>query len=173
MTTDPQKGFSLLELIIAIGVFSIAAIFAIASLLSLIDAQKRASATQDAMDNNPCGTFPCSNFQFKNDDDIEIEYRWQDEFGLPISVPAETGVIGKAKFGASPCDVLPLTCFNPLTDSKIRITSLDFYVVGEGTGDDTQPFVTIAIEAIANEGLPRREAKVFLQTTISQRRLDS
>jgi len=46
-----KEGFSLLELIVAMGVFSVAAVVVVGSFISLLGAQQRAVANQTAMDN--------------------------------------------------------------------------------------------------------------------------
>jgi prepilin-type N-terminal cleavage/methylation domain-containing protein len=57
----------------------------------------------------------------------------------------------------------------PLTSSALKVNSLKFELFGESQADDFQPKVTIFLEI---EGRGRNPPKIQIQTTISQRNLD-
>lgn len=147
-----QQGFSLLELIVAVGIFSIAATVVVGSFLSLLTAQRRAAANQQAMDNirfamdamakeirvgssyeRGCADphlepgddpDPCSAIVFNNPEGDRVVYRWSDT--------ATGSVLEKAKNINTSS-----TCFselgNPTTNSCI----------GEGFVSITDPRVRI------------------------------
>lgn len=113
-TQQQKNGFSLLELIVAMGVFSVAAVVVVGSFISLLDAQRRAIANQVAMDNirfalesmtkeirtginyrNLCAPlgyipkngvrpFPCSSIEFTNAKGQQVIYRWRNVGGESV-----------------------------------------------------------------------------------------
>lgn len=170
-------GFTLIELIVAVGVFGIAATFAIGSLITLTGAQRKAAATQNAFDNirfaleaiskemrtgedyvNPCGSkVICNQFRYTNADGDTIRYRLsgttiQKRIDPPVGPPGQ---------------------FQNLTDTRIRVEQLEFYIDGENNSppDGEQPLVTIVIHAVAEKGRPRNESRIHLQTTVTPRKL--
>mgnify|MGYP001603318227 CR=1 FL=1 len=87
-----KRGFTLLEMIVAIGVFGIISIIAISALLALISSQRNTAAFQNLQDNVrfaveviakeirtgrnfwSCGSLPCNEFQFTNIKGERIRY---------------------------------------------------------------------------------------------------
>jgi len=59
-----------------------------------------------------------------------------------------------------------------LTSDDINITSLKFILWGNDQDDDFQPSVTLFLEAEGKGGISGTQPKIQIQTTISQRMLD-
>jgi prepilin-type N-terminal cleavage/methylation domain-containing protein len=60
----------------------------------------------------------------------------------------------------------------PLTSASLRINSLKFYLSGDAPGDILQPMVTIFLE-IQGGGIAATQPKIQIQTSISQRNLNT
>lgn len=199
-----NRGFSLLELIVAMGVFSIAAVVVVGSFISLLDAQRRAVANQTAMDNirfamdamakeirtgsnyaNTCSfadyipatgvkPFPCPAIKFINAKKEEVFYRWRNIDGSVI----EKAIDPVLSFSCIDNfdDPIHSACpdtgkFLAITDEKVRIDDLKFYIIGNAPGDGLQPYVVINIEATVNPNNPKARTEIALQTAVSQFRL--
>lgn len=165
-----QQGFTLLELIVAIGIFSVAATISVSTLIFLASAQRKAINLQNAHDNirfalefiareiRTGDTYlagcdwalgGCSNFSFRqtltND---TVEFRLHN------------GVVEKS-INAGP--------YLPITDPKRSITKLRFYVSGVGLSE--QQKVTIVMEVKTGIEGSREAALLNLQTTVSRRKI--
>ena len=60
-----------------------------------------------------------------------------------------------------------------LTSSKLKINSAKFNLIGEAETDDIQPRVTIFLDVEKQNTIPEFNAKIKIQSTISQRNLDT
>jgi prepilin-type N-terminal cleavage/methylation domain-containing protein len=165
-----RSGFSLIELIVSVGIFSITATFAIGTLLTLTNAQRKAAALQSAFDNVrfaiesmskdmrtgtnyaciPANDYPCTHFSYTNTIGEVIEY----QLG---SNQIQKNI---ASFG-----------FQDVTDSSIYIKQLDFYLKNAALGDQLQPTVTIVVDGISGRSRAGVESKIQLQSTITPRKL--
>ena len=60
-----------------------------------------------------------------------------------------------------------------LTSSRLKINSAKFNIIGNGIGDNVQPRVTIFLDVEKQNTKPEFNAKIKIQSTISQRNLDT
>lgn len=178
-----KKGFTLIEVIVSMGIFAIAALLATSSLLSLTDAQKRSLSLQTTYDNvrfaietmakdirmgslYTCGSDPANppTIGAVGVDCISggpvITYR--NSSNDDISYRILNGHIDKYINGV-PVGVL--------TSADANIDTLDFYVVGAADPTTFQPRVVIVIKGTAGTG--RAQSSFNLQTTVSQRKIGS
>ena len=152
-----QRGYTLLEMIVAVGVFSIIMLAATGAYLTLIGLDREARATTDvvtnlsfavdsitrqvrtgteyacdAIPNRNCVATPGDSFSYLNEDGDTIVYSLED--GQIKQTNNSTG------FSAE------------LTDPRIEITSLNFYVRGVGLesspAPEIQPQMTVTIEGV-------------------------
>lgn len=169
-------GFTLLEMIVAVGVFSVAVLIAVSSFLVLQDTEKRTQRVINLQNNlrfaleimakeirtgeiYHCGdssgeeALDCmagaSSLTFKNALGQTVIYR---KIGSSVQKSSDGGDV-----------------FQAITASDISIEDLTFYVTGSPSGDDLQPRVTIGIKASSQVG--RNLNELNLQTTVSQRKL--
>jgi type IV fimbrial biogenesis protein FimU len=182
LTTRRTRGFTLLELIVSVGLFMIVVTIAASAYLSLISLNRRAQATNDVSSNlafvmesvsrsirtgsaYDCGggggTLNCwaggsSTFSFTNEDGQVTTY-----------LRRSNGTVGVCT-GATCTD----SSASSITDPRISITSLYFYVEGVGYGDGTQPRVLIALSGSITPD-PRTAPVTFtIQTSATQRLLE-
>ncbi len=170
-------GFTLIEMIVAIFLFSIVMVVATGSLVAILEANRKAQAVKSVMNNltfslesmtrairvgseYECGTSNCAaegspSFMFTDTDGREIEYNF-DENEHRI----ERSIDGSA--------------FQPLTAPEVTISSLTFYLDGTDLTDsenEWQPRVLIVVKGIAGTSL-RSQTTFNLETLVSQRTLD-
>ena len=176
-----MRGFTLLEMIVALGIFSVAALLATSSLLSLTDAQKKAFALQSAYDNIRFAL----EIMAKDMRTGSVYYCGDntDDLPVPVSTPKNCESGGPALsyknfpgqniayriFGGSIEKFIDGVLVGAVTSDSVVINALTFYVLGSPEGDDLQPRITIVIKGTAGSG--RSASKFDLQTTVSQRKI--
>ena len=169
-----KKGFTLIELIVALGVFMVVMTMTLSAFLNIIDIQKKTEAFRKVNDNlnfameammreiregkgycqSSCAA--TGTFNFTNKDEKTVNYRLNAEH-IERQVPSQSAE------------------WLMLTSDGIEITNLSFFVRGEETyasGDRQQPLVIISIGGESGEK-EKLKSSLYLQATISQRKLDS
>ncbi len=170
-----NRGFTLLEMIVALGVFSVAILLSVSSFLSLQNAEKKIQSAVNIQNNlrfamevmakeirtgesyhcgADSGTEPLdclsgsSSLTFKNALGQTIIYRKIDSS------------IQKSSDGG--------TVFQPLTSPDIKVDEFKFFVIGAPSNENLQPRVLINLKASGQVGVNLNE--VSLQTSVSQRK---
>ncbi len=164
------RGFSLIEIIVSVGVFTVVAMLTVGSLLILTSAEKRVASAQINQDNlrfamiemtreirngikyklcGVAGDLTC--FQFKNSNGKPAQYRLD---GNAVEYSTDGG-----------------SNFNKITGSDIKIDRLEFKLAGADSTDNIQSRVTIVLRGVVKADTPH-ETAINLQTTISMLKLD-
>jgi prepilin-type N-terminal cleavage/methylation domain-containing protein len=168
------RGYTLLEMLVAVGLFSVVMLTASAAYLTLIDLDRQARATNDVVSNlsfavdsmsratrtgtnyecnmingNNCPTTPGTSIEFTDESGRTIDYELLN--GQMIAT-----INGSA---------------SALTDSRITIQTLNFYVRGVGTGDGIQPQVTFIIMGVLTTG-PGKTVNFSIEGGATQRVLE-
>lgn len=177
-----ERGFTLVEMIVAVGLFAIVMLIAVTTLLSLIDANRKARTLQSVVNNlnvaldgmvrslRMGNTYRCgggdpvlggpnscpngdTSLSFINNDGVVIEYEW-DSNAKRLQITRGAG--------------LPAY----LTAPEVQITEMTFYVSGTTPGDTAQPKVVMLIKGIANAAQTKLQSTFSIQSTAVQRVLD-
>ncbi len=194
---NKNSAFTLVELLVALALFSVVALISIGALLSVVDANARAQASQSVMNNLNiaidgmmrsvrmgqnfrCGsTLPGSPQDCANPEEsisfLDKDKNWRAYF-------LQNGRIFRraCESGSSNCSVLPITA------PSIEVTRFDIYVAGAqrtliDDRDTLQPTAVFIIEGLAgSENLAstlfskkkKNQIKFRLQTVATQRLLD-
>ena len=169
-----KNGFSLIEMLVAISIFTFVALLTVGSLLILTAAEKRISGIQSAQDN-----LRFAMEAITREARIGIDHTGSDSSGGPcVGNPsclsfenvAGENVVYQLLGGAIKKQV-DGGVYNALTSPEITIEKLTFNLKGEeGIPDFHQPRVTIIVDAIAHKGT-KNETKMNIQTTVSRRTL--
>ena len=196
------RGFTLMELLVALTLFTIVITIAVGTLLLLIDANAKAQNTQQAMTNLTFALDSMSReirtgrgyFCSTNANQGSFSYDANQDC-LPSGSPGrflsfiEGGVSLTAgessnriayRFNASAARLERRIADNewqPMTSEDVRITDAWFYVTGVErytvTSDTHQPSITIYIEGEAGEEqLTGVDSSFSIQTTVSMRTID-
>jgi prepilin-type N-terminal cleavage/methylation domain-containing protein len=187
-----SRGFTLVEMLVSLAVFMIVMTVAVGSLVSIINANKKAQAIKNVINNvnlavesisrdmrtgseygchikNQGFKGNCSGggdaIMYKNSAGKMVYYRYE-----PTENIISTSSIGNIqRCTADICDIISDTNWQSITApvSNVNITNMVFYVFG--TSEPTiQPHAIITMEGIA--GVDNNTKTDFtLQTTISQR----
>lgn len=146
----PHRGYSLLEMVVAVGLFSVVMLVITGAYLTLIDLDRKARATNDlvaslsfAVENiarnlrtgrdyacwSTGGNGTCNRITFTDSQSQTVTYLLKSD-----------ATIGQCT-GGSCSDATAIA----LTDAHIDIDALTFYVRGVGPGDGLEPQVTISV----------------------------
>lgn len=189
--TSGTRGFTVTELIVSVGLFSIVMTIGIGALLTIVDANKKTRSIQDVM----------TNLSFAIDDmtrEIRVgsTYRCAPGEGAAVQPRDCAGGRDQIKFEAHDGDsgdsgdqiIYRLNAgrieksennggtFFPVTSEDVTIQDLTFHVTGardlfNSPSDDRQPRVVITLSGVAQPGT-EFETSFQLQTTVVQRLLD-
>ncbi|MCR4330939.1 MAG: type II secretion system GspH family protein [Patescibacteria group bacterium] len=169
-----QGGFTLIEMIVAVSLFTIVIFVSIGALLAISDASRKANSLRSVMDNlnfaiesmsrsirtgtdYACaGGGNCVNggteFSFIDQRNVAVTYKY-DASTQSIMVQKDGGV------------------FRGITSAEVQVEGLTFYVAGVGA-DGKQPRIIITARGVA--GLKEKTKTSFsIQTTVSQRQIES
>jgi len=173
-----KKGFTLVEMLIAISLFTIIASFSVGAVLSIFDASHRARSSKTVVDNLNlaiedmtrtirfgnsyyCGV--SSSLSSTNDcsgglDSVSVTFE-----GNRIIFRLNGNTIQKSSNGGS--------SYTNITSSETIIEYLRFYVIGSSPSNGNQPYVIAVIKGYSGNR-PTAQSKFFVQTLMSQRKLD-
>ena len=175
-----KNGFTILEVIVATAVFSIAVSAISALFVVAVKTQRNVLAQQDLIDNTRYAlehisrqirmarrdeTGSCvgqSSYTFTASAPNTLTFI--DYRGECLTYDVTGGRINIIINGGAPVD---------LTSDDILVNSLYFEVNGEWAYDVRQPRVTIYLDAEAAGATPESSPQILLQTTVSTRNIDT
>ncbi len=180
--TQQQAGFTLVEMIVGVFLFTVVMLVAVGALMSILDANRRAQANKAVM-NNLHFALESMTREIRVGRDYgakqngESVFVFTDKDGCEITYDLfDTNGDGNEEIVRSVSDTNE-TCTKgdstgiPMTAPEVTINALEFYVYGTQVGDKTQPHVIIIVRGVA--GLSERTRVPFdLQTFVTQRFLD-
>jgi prepilin-type N-terminal cleavage/methylation domain-containing protein len=188
---EQQRGFTLVELIVSVGLFALVMLIATGAYFSLIALDRQARATNQvvgslsfAMDTMTRGIRTGTNYQCTNS--AEDAYGNSSSGACTAFSYSDTALntivsyILKANGTIGRCEgVAPGSCTDvnasALTDSSITIQKLSFYVRGSGTVSSPtsaqQPHVTFVISGRMPAG-PNKTVPFTIQEGSTQRLID-
>lgn len=186
-----SRGFTLVELIVSVGLFAIVMLVSVGALLALTGANRKAQALQSVMNNlnialdgmvrsirmgsnYHCGAGAfigsgnlddCPNgntvFVFKPFDGTPNQ--WGYLFDTDGSYCGQNRICKTVDGG---------TQYVALTSPEVTIDSMKFYVLGTTPGDTTQPKVVITVRGTAGAANMKTTTTFSIQATAVQRLLD-
>jgi prepilin-type N-terminal cleavage/methylation domain-containing protein len=172
-----KKGFTLIELMTAVSIFTIVMVISMGSILGVFDADRKSRTLKTIMNNLNLAIESMSkemrygkNYHCgasgtlaepQNCPSGDTLMSFLSSEGTQITYRLEGNAIEK-QIGSED--------FLAITASDVVIDSLDFYTLGAGTGNSLQPKVIIKIEG--HVGSDKSRSDFTLQTLSSQRALD-
>jgi prepilin-type N-terminal cleavage/methylation domain-containing protein len=189
-----NSGFTLVELMVAISLFTVVSLISVGALLTVVDANRRAQSLKSAVNNLTfgleglaknmrvgntyhCNIGPAIPFGFDTPRDcsggavpegnlIAFESSNGDPFDSSDQVIYRLNVttLERSTDGGS--------LFLPVTSSEVEVTDFDVYVFGSEVGDFLHSRTLIILRGFVDLGNNAR-TDFNIQTTISQRGLDT
>lgn len=189
IANHPKKsGFTLVEMMVAVFVFSVVMVLSTGAIFSIVNANKTSQALKSVMDNlssaidsmsreirygtiyncgNKSSNFPqresCDEdggvtFSFVNKDGYHVAYRY-DQPGMFIEKCVDVNGSGMDN-----CQPIRLTA------PEVKITDMRFYVQGASVNESGQPKLLMTISGYAQAGV--NQSKFNIETMVSQRNID-
>lgn len=174
-TPSANGGFTLLEMTVALGIFSVVIMTAVGAVIAVSDAQVKSAKMQSIQDNLRFALEAMTK-------EIRISKFFQPSGGMAPSYAslaftrgdgtqvmycADSGAIRKATGAGMNC-----AAGSAITDDSIVIEQLSFYVIGHAAGpSDGQPRITAVLKARSAD--PKLATSFRIQTTVTQRLRDN
>ena len=173
-----EKGFTLVEMLVAIGLFTVIVSFSLGAILSVFDANRRSQSASSVMTN--------LNFSLEN---MTRTVRFGDHYycgisnninatancsngGNSLSVTFEgSRIIYKLENGAIKISDNGGSSYTNITAPEVVIQHLQFYVFNTNLSDNSQPYVVAVIKGYVGNK-PTIQSSFSIQTVMSQRELD-
>jgi prepilin-type N-terminal cleavage/methylation domain-containing protein len=183
-----RAGFSLVEMLVAVALFTVVMLISTSTLLALVDANRKAQALQSVMNNLNTAidgmvrsirmgtSFHCGN---------------AGAYAEPRDCTTGDTLFAFEPFGGSPnlTDDQWLYWYDgeskrlyksvnagvsrfPLTAPEVRIDEVKFYVVGSASGEQVQPKVVITMRGTAGVEKVKTQTTFNIQATAVQRVID-
>lgn len=179
-TYKKEYGFTLIEMLVAVFVFSIIMTIATGAIFSIVSANKTSQALKSVMDNLSsaldsmsrdirygtvyhCGGEP---FEYRvscSDNHGDTTFAFLDRY------QEHTIIYDFQEESIFKCIDTLANCIR-LTAPEVHITNLNFYVQGAEKDKSEQPKVLMSISGYAQAGSARSEFNI--ETMVTQRRLD-
>lgn len=185
-----EGGFTLIEVLVSLALFTIVVTMSVGTLLILIDTNSKAQNMQSVMTNLGYALDSMTR-------DIRTGTYYQCSSNLTLTTGSKTisncssggSAFAFTESGASLTGVaggrigfqlnngriernLANNGWSPITPSDVTINTLDFVVTGTDPADPYAPTVTIFISGTANLGSGQTSDTFELQTTITQQQVD-
>ena len=175
-----KRGFTLIEMIVSIGLFTIVLFIASSAFLSVVNADRKSRATRLTMDNLTVAMEDMTRrmktgFAYMCGGTIESSITSVGDCSTPNSSVVFTDQQGKrTRYSLSEGRIVrQIENDGPMlfmTAPEIIINKLQFVVNGTVSGDDIQPYVRIFIEGTTGGGVT--DSRFNLQTMVTQRSYD-
>ncbi|KKR80897.1 MAG: hypothetical protein UU28_C0031G0009 [Parcubacteria group bacterium GW2011_GWD2_40_9] len=154
---NPNAGFTLIELIVALGLFAVVMTISMGAFLNISDIQKKSESLRNVSDNMSFTIEmmtrdirePCSVFSFTDVDDKSVTYELKEDNQQKYIMRDNSRI----------------------TSQDVNVSSLIFTVRRAGPSDG-QPFVTIYVGGVT-DSKQKLKSSLNLQTSVSQRKIDS
>lgn len=171
-----RRGFTLLEMLIALGIFSVVMIITVGAVLALQQAQVKASRIQDMQDNLRFSVESMTKemrtgTDFLPSGAISGLPNGYDQLVFTRSDGVQIGYCRASNAIRKMTAIINCASGAPVTDDAIAVEQLVFYVIGNALGpSDGQPRITIALRASSAD--PILATTFRIQTTVTQRLRD-
>jgi len=162
ITPMKKHGFTLIEIMVSLAIFSIVVVVATGALLSTIDATKKAQATQTVLTNLNLALEGMTR-------EIRVGSNYRDANGsTSLTFDDKTGSQTTYTFTSGRIDKQEGLVTSPITAPEVTIQSLKFTTIKPTPG---QPRVFITLRGVAGIN-PKYQTTFEIQTTVSQRKLN-
>ncbi|MDP2648286.1 MAG: type II secretion system protein [Patescibacteria group bacterium] len=188
------RGFTLVEMIVAVGLFAIVMVVCVSTLLSLVNANRKAQALQSVMNNlnialdgmvrsaragsvyhGAGGNASCGGLNYNTPHDcvsggtiFAFEPYGNSSSDQPWVYSFAQDDNGIGRIYKSENGGIPI----PITAPEVIIKDVQFYVVGTTRGDTTQPKAVIVVKGEAGVPGSKAQTTFHIQATSVQRLLD-
>jgi len=162
---NKENGFTMIELIVAIGIFGLVVGMTVNIFLLALASQRRIIALRNVVDNIRFTTELMSREirTGKNFSSAGSSLLFTNAKGEAVIYRLTSNVIEKSSDGG--------ISYSAVSGTEVIVNYLNFYLMGQVAGDSLEPRITVTIGATGNVG--KQNANLRIQTTISERLLQN
>lgn len=191
MYMESQRGFTLVEMIVAVGLFAVVMLISVTTLLALVNANRKAQSLQSVINNlnvavdgmvrsvRMGSTYHCGtggNYNTPTDCTLGDSFLAFQPFHTGTT-PVDPWLYWYAEDGNGVGRLYKSETGNlsdgvAVTSPDVAIESVRFYVIGSTRGDASQPKVLVVIKGTAGLGKIKTRSTFHVQATAVQRVLD-
>jgi len=181
--TSTKKGFTLIELMVSISIFSIIMVMSMGAVVSILEANRKSRSLKSSMNNlNLVIETISRNVKFGTNwicgagtssancvDGTEISF--DDRFTL-VDTSGQP-ILQRVSYRLNDAQIerkIDVGIYESITSKEIEITDFKFTVDGIGP-DQAQPFATVRVRGVVG-GTKASKTEFDLQTAMSQRELE-
>lgn len=171
-----KAGFTLIEMLVAVFVFSVIMTIATGAIFSIVSANKTSQALKSVLDNMSSALDSMSrDIRYGGNyfASSEKEFSFEDRNGNPVIYVFDPPNLSSSLLpdeAVFRCDgsISDRTCFR-LTAPEVHVRKMSFYVKGEDAGDQSQPRLLMIIDGYAKAGSAQTDFNI--ETMVNQRNL--
>lgn len=180
-SVNPSQGFTLIELMVSVALFSVVLVLSVSTLLVLIDANRKAQSLKSVINNLNFGVDSITRtlrtgHTFYCDDDVSDMPEGAQACAngaAGITLTADTGALVGYRLAGTTIERRIVdggddTDWIALTAPEVEISEFRFYVTGAAEDDGVQPTITLAVRGAAGVNL-EADTSFNIQTTVTQR----
>lgn len=172
-----RKGFTLVEMLVAVALFLVVMVVALGALLSMSQANRKAQSIKAVVNNLNSSLESMTrnirtgrSYDLPNDPSRDYFTFIQSDGRYAAYCLDSTSKTIRRLIDTSPITAL-CSDFLPLTATEVKIEKLDFYLTGATAGDSYQPKLTVLIKGYVQVSAGQ-QSKFNLQTSVTQRLYD-
>jgi len=177
-----KRGFTLIELMVSVAIFTIVMTLALGALLSITAAERKAETLKSVINNLHFALdsmtrsirtgygYNCGSSSGGNCSTGGTILYFTDAAGRTVAYCRGDNSTCSAS-GASILEKVNAGAFAPITTPEVTITNFTFYLVGAPQGDTEQPKVTVTLSGFVQVS-ELQQSPFDIQTTITQRLYD-
>lgn len=179
MHTTPIRGFTLVEIIVSVGLFSVVMLVSTAAYLTIIMLDKEARATNELVVNLSFAVDSISR-NIRTGKDYSCagvgngtcsQFSFTDSQGQRVTYLLKGATVGQCVFAADDTTQCNSSLAVSLTDPRINVNALVFHVRGVGVSDLLEPQTIMSIRGTMPTA-QGRTVQFTLQTSATQRYLE-
>ncbi|MBP9757777.1 MAG: type II secretion system protein [Candidatus Pacebacteria bacterium] len=189
MRRHSQAGFTLIEMIVSVGLFGIVMMVSVTALVALVDANRKAQALQSVINNLNIAIDGMSR-SIREGSNYRADGNCSGNTGGVNDCTGGGTIIYFEHFGGDPLDTADDWIYEfrdgrifksttgstadevAITAAEVTIESVKFYVFGSTRGDSVQPKVMVVIKGSAGTTKANVKTTFHVQSTAVQRVID-
>ncbi|MEK9185547.1 MAG: type II secretion system protein [Patescibacteria group bacterium] len=175
---NSERGFTLVEIIVALGIFVTAVTIALGALIGLYNANNKSQSLSSVINN--------LNYSIENmAKTIRFAANYHCGSGGALTAPQSCNsgdtflaistnlgvIIYRFNVNKLETSLDGGATYTPLTADEVTVQSAKFYVFNTIVGDNFQPYVLLTVKGFAGKNLSA-QSTFDIETTVSQRELD-
>jgi prepilin-type N-terminal cleavage/methylation domain-containing protein len=170
MKKNKKSGYTLIELIVAVGLFALVMMLVSGAYLMMISVTRQAQGLATGIDNLSF-TLETMTRTIRTGTNYSCNGGWDCSGGTTFSVKNSSGTTMTYTLSGGAITQTQNGVTVILTDPSVNVTSLKFYVSGTPKGNSSEPHATITVSGTVSSG-PGKTETFWVETGATMRGID-